>query len=169
MNNYNKQHDIECSSPYNKFLRMMKKTGIPKHIIILFIPFLFHSCNGNKNEEKETIDSEKITNCQYVSEVELLGNKDCTQMFCRTIKAECTYKNGEKKKHGLVCLALKDTSGNYTCPKAYDCAISKTPEYDEYIQTKKGSHKNAKTASENTFFNDKCDGVVTWEQGGIKL
>lgn len=28
MNNQSKQHDIECSSPYNELLRMMKKTGV---------------------------------------------------------------------------------------------------------------------------------------------
>ena len=168
MNNYNKQQDIECSSPYNELLRMMKKTGIFKHLIILAIPFLFYGCGGNKNGE-ETTKSDKIKNCQYVSEVELWGNKDCTQMFCRIMKAECTYKNNQKKEHGLVCLALKDSNGAYTCPKAYDCAVSKTPEYDEYIQKLREIQKDTKTSIKIDFFNDKCEGAVTWEQGGINL
>ena len=146
----------------------MKKTEAFWYFIIFLAPFLFYSCGGGKtkgratSEDKKIID--KIVDCKYVSEVEILGNADCTKMFCHVLNTECNLKDGEKGTYPVVCLAVKKPDGSYSCPKAYDCAISETPEYDEYKDNlPKG------VIVKNTFFNDKCDGVITWRQGGVEL
>ena len=138
---------------YNFFLKIILKNGIFKYFFVFFIPFLFSSCSG-KNQKPEDKESNKIVDCKSIDILGIYGNKTCTQMYCRILKAECTYKNGEKKTPSLVCLALKNPTGDYSCPKAYDCAVSKTPEYDEYIKTlPKG------VSNKITFFNSKCDGA----------
>lgn len=101
---------------------------------------------------------------QYISEIEIKGNSDCTRMFCYSLKAECNLKDGGRENYTVTCLAIKKPDGSYTCPKATACAISKTPEYDEYQDNLPND-----IVVKETFFNNKCNGSVTWEQGGIKL
>ena len=94
--------------------------------------FFFHYGNGQTTSDP----TNKAVSCEYGSEIEMLGNPDCTKMFCTDGNAKCVDKDGEKVHgiHGVFCPALKDPEGGWTCPTAYDCLVAETPEYDEALK-----------------------------------
>ena len=121
-----------------------------QYTICLIFMLSFLKCNreeGPKTSSK--LDLSEITNCRYISTVEILGNEDCSIMFCHATKGECEFKNGEKKEASIICNASENSDGGYICPTAYDCATGKAQEYDEAMN---------KTSS--FIFNHKCEGAV---------
>ena len=130
-----------------------RKNSMVKFLLFLL---LFSSCGEEKKLQEDSEESKKLIDCKAIDTLGIYGNQTCTKMYCRILSAECTYKNGEKKKVGLVCLALKNPDGSYSCPKAYDCAIAATPEYDEHQSS---FTKNKNTATVETFFNSTCEEV----------
>ena len=113
-----------------------------KYFLVLpFVLLLFaHYGNGQViSDTGETDTDKKPVACQYGSEeIEIFGNADCSQMFCAAwSEVECTYEDGEKKKHSLLCSADQNPDGSWTCPGAYACAVDEDHEYHEAFATGK--------------------------------
>ena len=124
-----------------------------KYFLVLpFVLLLFaHYGNGQVIPSADEAGTDKeLMACQYGSEeIEIFGNADCSNMFCYVGGgAECTYEDGEKKKHSLLCSADQNPDGSWTCPGAYACAVDEDHEYHEAFVT-----------GENVIFNSACEGA----------
>ena len=136
-------------------------------LVIPFVLLLFaHYGSGQVTSDTGEADADKeLVACEYGSEkIKILGNADCSNMFCLTSwgaaecsnmfclmswgAAECTYEGGEKKKHHLLCSADQNPDGSWTCPGAYACAVDEDHEYHEAIVT-----------GNNVTFNSACEGA----------
>ena len=107
----------------------------------------FINCSNKPTTEGT---DKKILDCEYSPVLEMLGgDPECKKLYCQDLESKCTYDNGEKKKEGILCPAIKNSEGGWTCPKAYDCLVAKTPEYDEDLNN-----------YSVLLFNPNCDGVV---------
>ena len=126
-----------------------KKVGIKsKHLLVIvfsMLLFFVHYVNGQTTTNST---DKKIVDCEYSSVIEIWGNDDC-KLFCLDVESKCTYDNGEKKTESMICPTIKNAKGSWVCPKAYDCLIAETPEYDEQIKN-----------DEVMMFNPDCEGVV---------
>lgn len=105
-------------------------------LVIPFVLLLFvHYGNGqviSSDTGEADADKEPVA-CEYGSEeIEILGKADCSKMFCYVGGGiECTYENGEKKTHSMLCSANKNPDGSWICPGACACAVDKDHEYHE--------------------------------------
>ena len=82
-------------------------------------------------------NEDRLVSCSYTGPTRIYGNPDCTLMFCN-IRGECSLKDNSIEKTTLLCSAIKDSNGNISCPKAYECAIDEALGYDTTINEKKG-------------------------------
>ena len=99
----------------------------------------------------ETDADKEFVACEYEpTQISILGNADCSNMFCYTWSI-CTDENGKNRKsYEILCSAHQSPDGSWTCPGAYDCTIDEGNEYLAAFVTRGGN---------NITLNSTCEGA----------